>query len=77
MKDKEMTHKEIWRETTLDKIMEKRYQLDGATKVKHQQEETIKRLCFILERHTKMIVGGKTLISSGFSIGSVLEKSCR
>jgi len=23
------------------------------------------------------IVGGKTLISSGFSIGSVLEKSCR
>jgi len=36
MKDKEMTHKEIWRETTSDKIMEKRYQLGGATKVKHQ-----------------------------------------
>ena len=55
MKDKETTHKEIWRETTSDKTMEKRDQLGGTTKVKHQQEETMKRLCLILERHTKMI----------------------
>jgi len=28
-------------------------------------------------RNFTVFVGGKTLISSGFSIGSVLEKSCR
>jgi len=50
-----MTHKEIQRETTLDKTVGKRDQLGGATKVKHRQEETMKRLCLILERHTKMI----------------------
>jgi len=55
MKDKKMIHKEIRRETTSDKTVGKRDQLGGATKVKHQQEETMKRLCLILERHTKMI----------------------
>jgi len=33
----------------------KRDQLGGATKVKYQQEETIKRLYLILKRYTKMI----------------------
>jgi len=39
-----MTHKEIRRETMLDKTMGKRDQLGGATKVKHQQEETMKKV---------------------------------
>ena len=55
MKDKETIYKEIWRETTLDKTVEKRDQLGEATKVKYQQEETMKRLCLILERYTKII----------------------
>src|SRR5712675_3550574 len=55
MKDKKMIHKEIRRETTLDKTVGKRDQLGGTTKVKYQQEETMKRLCLILKRHTKMI----------------------